>query len=161
MGIHWQSILSRVRARLMRRGQTRQDADDLVQEAWLRFASYEREHAVVEPEAFLMRTALNLSIDAHRASKSRGEHVLLDEALLLVDSAPSAESVLLSRERLARLNHSLADLDVKTCRIFLAQRLDGESYAEIARRHGVSVSAIEKQIAKAALVVIQAMEGWE
>ena len=51
MGIHWQSILSRVRAGLMRRGQTRQDADDLVQEAWLRFASYERKHAVAEPEA--------------------------------------------------------------------------------------------------------------
>lgn len=161
MGIHWQSMLSRVKARLIRRGQTCQDADDLVQEAWLRFARYERRHTVAEPEAFLMRTAVNLSIDAYRASKSRGEHVLFDEDLHRTDSAPSTESVLLGRERLTRLNHNLAELEVDACRIFLAQRMDGDSYSQIAKRYGVSVSAIEKKIAKAALVVIRGMEGWE
>ena len=86
----------------MRRGRSSHDAEDLVQEAWVRLACYEREHEVEEPEALLMRTALNLSIDAHRSRKSRGEEVLLDDEVI-VDTAPSIEDVLLSRERLGRL----------------------------------------------------------
>ena len=156
---NWQTAFSRVRAALMRRGRTRHDADDLVQEAWVRLACYERRQTVAEPEAFLMRAALNLSIDAYRASKSRGEQVLLEETVL-VDATPSAEAVLLGRERIARLSECLACLDARTRKIFLAHRVDGLSYLEIARDHGLSVSSIEKHIAKATLVLTSAMEGW-
>jgi RNA polymerase sigma factor (sigma-70 family) len=156
---NWQTALSRVRAALMRRGRTRHDADDLVQEAWVRLACYERRQTVAEPEAFLMRTALNLSIDAYRASTNRGEQVLLDE-VVLVDATPGAEAVLLARERVARLSKCLAGLDDRTGKIFLAHRIDGMSYLEIAREHRLSVSSVEKHIAKATLVVTSAMEGW-
>lgn len=156
---NWQDALSRVRSALMRRGRTRHDADDLVQEAWVRLACYERKNAVAKPEAFLMRAALNLSIDAHRASKKRGEQMLLDE-VVLVDTSPSAEAILLARERIARLSECLADLDARTCKIFLAHRIDGMSYGEIARDHRLSVSSVEKHIAKAMLVLTSSMEGW-
>lgn len=156
---NWQTVFSRVRAALMRRGRTRHDADDLVQEAWVRLACYERRQTVAEPEAFLMRAALNLSIDAYRASRNHGEQVLLEETVL-VDATPSAEAVLLGRERIARLSQCLACLDARTCKIFLAHRVDGLSYLEIARDHGLSVSSIEKHIAKATLVLTSAMEGW-
>ena len=156
---NWQTALARVRAALMRRGRTRDDADDLVQDAWVRLACYERQQTVVEPEAFLMRAALNLSIDAHRASKTRGEQLLLED-VVLVDATPSAEAVLLARERIARLSECLACLDAKTRKIFLAHRVEGMSYIEIARDHRLSVSSIEKHIAKATLVLTSLMEGW-
>ena len=156
---NWQDALSRVRAALMRRGRTRHDAEDLVQEAWVRLACYERKETVAEPEAFLMRAAINLSIDAYRASRNRSEHVLLEE-VVLVDSTPGAEAVLLARERIARLSECLACLDARTRRIFLAQRVDGMSYLEIARDNRLSVSSVEKHIAKATLMVTRAMEGW-
>lgn len=156
---NWQAAFARVRAALMRRGRTRHDADDLVQEAWVRLACYERQQVVDEPEAFLMRAALNLSIDEHRAHRNRGEALLLDD-LELVDTTPSAENVLLARERIARLSECLASLDPRTRRIFLAHRVDGLSYAEIAKENQLSVSAIEKHIAKATLIIAQAMEGW-
>ena len=143
----------------MRRGRTRHDADDLVQEAWVRLACYERRQTVDEPEAFMMRAALNLSIDDYRTRRNRGEQILLDE-VELIDATPTAETILLAREQLARLSESLAGLDAKTQRIFLAQRVDGMSYLEIARDHGLSVSAVEKHIAKATLVVTRSMEGW-
>jgi hypothetical protein len=53
----WQATFARVKAALMRRGRSEHDADDLVQEAWVRLACYEREHAVATPEAFVMRAA--------------------------------------------------------------------------------------------------------
>lgn len=159
MVTNWQAALSRVRAALMRRGRTAHDADDLVQEAWVRLACYEREQTVAKPEAFLMRTALNLSIDAYRARASHGEEVLLDE-VVLVDTTPGAEAVVLARERMARLSAGLGRLNDKTREIFLSHRVDGMSYQEIARQHQLSISTVEKHIAKATLQVTRWMEGW-
>lgn len=156
---NWQAVFSRVRAALMRRGRSEQDADDLVQEAWIRLARYQRGQVVAQPEAFLMRAALNLSIDAHRARVSHGEEVLLED-VVLVDATPSAEAVLLARERWARLSVCLGRLNDKTRDIFLAHRVDGMSYQEIARLHGLSVSSVEKHIAKATLLLTSWMEGW-
>ena len=143
----------------MRRGRTEHDADDLVQEAWVRLACYERDRSVAEPEAFLMRAALNLSIDSYRASSSRGEQVLLDEAVL-VDASPGIEATLLARERVSRLSECLGRLNSRTRDIFLAHRVDGMSYQQIASHHQLSVSAVEKHIAKATLVITSWMEGW-
>lgn len=156
---NWKAAFSRVRAALMRRGRTEDDADDLVQEAWVRLASYQRDRVVAEPEAFLMRTALNLSIDSYRVNGSRGERVLLDEAVL-VDAAPGIEATLLARERMTRLSECVGRLNSRTRDIFLAHRVDGMSYQQIARYHQVSVSAVEKHIAKATLLVTSWMEGW-
>lgn len=156
---NWQSVFSRVKGALMRRGRSEQDADDLVQEAWVRLACYAREQPVEKPEAFLMRAALNLSIDAHRTRVSHGEEVLLED-VVLVDASPSAEAVLLARERIARLGVCLGRLNERTRAIFLAHRIDGMSYQQVARAHGLSVSSVEKHIAKATLQLTTWMEGW-
>ena len=156
---NWKTAFARVRSALMRRGRTEQDAEDLVQEAWVRLACYERGQTVAEPEAFLMRTALNLSIDAHRESARHGEQLML-ENVVLYDETPNAEAILLARERVARLSVCLDQLNDKTRAILLARRVDGLSYQEIARRHQISVSAVEKQIAKAMLLMASWMEGW-
>ena len=151
-----QAAFSRIRAALVRRGRSVQDAEDLVQEAWVRLACYERDQVVDEPEAFLMRTALNLSIDAHRAHVIHGEELALDE-VVLVDTTPGTEAVVLARER---LSHCVGRLNEKTREIFLSYRGDGMAYQEIAGRHGLSISTVEKHIAKATLQVTTWMEGW-
>ena len=159
MAVNWQAALARAKAALVRRGRTLHDADDLVQEAWVRLACYEREQTVDKPEAFLMRTALNLSIDAHRMRVNHGEEVLLDE-VVLIDAAPTAEAVVLARERIARLSVCLGRLTEKTRDIFLAYRVDGMSYQQIAQRHQLSIRTVEKHVAKATMQVTSWMEGW-
>ena len=151
-------IFSRIRSALKRRGAT-QDTDDYIQEAWARLASYEREQVVLEPEAFLMKTAINLSIDAHRSRVVHGEQVVLEE-VVLVDNSPPVESIVLSRERMVRLEQCLARLGEKPRDMFMAHRLDGLTYREIADQHGLSISTVEKHIAKATLQLITWMEGW-
>ena len=151
---------SRVKAALMRRGRTEHDADDLLQEAWVRLACYERGQPVEKPEAFLMRAALNLSIDAHRLRQSHGEEVLLEDVVLVDTTTPSAEAVLLGRERVARLGVCLGRLTEKTREIFLAHRVQGISYADIARQHNLAVSTVERHVAKATLLITTWMEGW-
>lgn len=151
--------LARVKAALMRRGRTEHDAEDLLQEAWVRLACYQREQTVDKPEAFLMRAAMNLSIDAYRMRQSHGEEVQFED-VLLVDSSPGAEEVLQARQRVARLSVCLSRLSARTREVFLEQRIEGLSYQEIARRHQISVSTVEHHIAKAVLQLTTWMEGW-
>ena len=159
MSNDWRSAFSRVKAALMRRGRSEHDADDLLQEAWVRLACYERENPVDKPDAFLMRAAINLSIDAYRTRQTHGEELQLEDAVL-IDTAPTTEAVVLARERVARLGICLARLPEKTRTIFLAHRIDGLGYQEIADQHGVSVSAVAKHVAKALLLVTTWMDGW-
>ncbi len=155
-----QAVLATVRGALLRRGRTQQEAEDLVQEAWIRLACYEDERAPVEqPEAFLMRTALNLSIDAYRTSAGRGEHTVLDD-VVLIDTAPSIDDVLLAKERMARMVLGLARLNDKTREIFLAHRIDGLSTAELAKRHGLTLAGVQYHVATATMRLTAWMEGW-
>jgi len=156
---NWLETLARVRGALMRRGRSAQDADDLVQEAWVRLACYEQEQPVERPEAFMMRAALNLSIDAHRAQVTRGEEVLVEDVVIL-DVAPTAEAALLAKERLARLSLGLSRLSETTRSVFLAHRVDGLPYSAIAESHGIGISTVHKHIAKATLQLTAWMEGW-
>ena len=156
----WPAIFEKIRRTLMRRGGSAEEAEDLVQEAWLRLAGYEREVMPVrDPEQFLLRTAVNLAIDLRRLQTSHGEQVEVQE-VVLVDAAPSPEAVVLGRERLDRACRCLGGMTERTRDIFLAHRLDGQTYQEIADQQGLSVSAVEKHIARAALGLTRGMRGW-
>lgn len=157
--IDFKLLLSSVRRSLMRRGRSLHDAEDLVQDAWVRMASHDGLASVINPEAFLMRTAINLSIDAHRAHSARGQEVIMDD-VSLIDAAPGAEAILLGKERLARMTAGLERLPERTREIFLAHRLDGQSYTQIARELGVSINAVEKHVTKATVLLTTWMEGW-
>ena len=156
---NWTSVVSRIRRALMRRGRSEQDADDLVQEAWVRLACYEQEQSVENPEAFLMQTALNLSVDAHRAATTRGEEVMFEDVVIL-DTSPGSEDVVLARERMQRLSEGLGRLNERTRAIFLAHRVEGLTYQEIGRIQGITTSSVERHVAKALLLITGWMEGW-
>lgn len=152
-------VFAHVRDALRRRCSSSQDAECIVQEAWVRLTRCERGQVVDKPEAFLMQTALNLSIDEHRGRVFHGEQVELEE-VVLVDDSPPVEAVLLGRERVARLNYCLGRLSGKSRDILLAYRLDGLTFREIADHHGLSISTVEKHIAKATLQLMTWMEDW-
>lgn len=150
---------SRIRSALRRRGRSAEDAEDLTHEAWLRMARYQGDQVIENPEGFLMRTAINLAIDAHRTERTQGEPVMLDE-VVLVDPAPAADAVVLARERMARLEVCLRRLTPRNREIFLANRVEGLSYREIADNYGLSTSTVEKHVAKAAAQIALWMEEW-
>lgn len=152
-------VFTRIRDALRRRGSSTQDAEDIVQDAWVRLTNYERQQVVDKPEAFLMQTALNLAIDEHRGRVAHGEHVALEE-VVLVDESPPVEAVVLARQRMERLTYCLGRLNPRCRDIFLAHRLGGQTYREIADHHGLSISTVEKHVAKASLQLITWMEDW-
>ena len=50
-------ITQRLRRILRRKGRSSEDAEDLVQDAMLKYEIYQRDQAVHDPEAFITRTA--------------------------------------------------------------------------------------------------------
>jgi RNA polymerase sigma factor (sigma-70 family) len=152
------AIVRHLKHVLRRHGRNDQEADDLIQDAFLRLECYRKAHEVEHDEAFLVRTVVNLSIDAHRTSLTRPATETLVEETVVIDATPRPDEVCLARERLERLSAGLDAMSPKTREIFLAHRLEGLGQSEIARRHGVTLSAVEKHIAKAVLYLTEWMD---
>ncbi len=132
------------------------DAGDVAQEAFLRLAQSEqsRSEPIARPRAFLRQVARNLLRDRAKSASGRGEllHVPFDEDAI---SAANEVSRLEARDSLARVEAVMRRMKPKTREIFMAHRLDGLSYNEIAERTGMSVSGVEKQMAKAMTMLLQ------
>lgn len=145
---------------LRRRGETSDRAEDLVQEAYLRMQVYCKEgHEVRRPEAFLLRTVLNLAVDVRRREHRDRYETDTVEELHLPDLAPTPDEVFAAEQRLIRTRNTLDRVSRRTRQVFFMHRLQGYSYVEIAKRLGISVSSVEKHIASA--VTVLAIEGNE
>lgn len=102
---------------------------------------------IQQPEAFLRRVSTNLLRDWGRgtAIKQRSQLTLELASSQQLDQI----AVLESRDTLRRLEQAISKLKPTTREIFLAHRLHGFTYAEIAERTGLSVKGVEKQMSKA------------
>lgn len=125
------------------------DAEDLVQALWERITAAPGE-PIAEPMSYLFRAAENLMRDRHRAGSARGRREeAWQDAAIDAAGAPSAERVLLSRERLRIAQAALADLGPRAETVFRRYRIDGVGQSAIARELGVSLSTVEKDLQRA------------
>jgi RNA polymerase sigma-70 factor (ECF subfamily) len=132
----------------------REDAEDLAQEVFVRFAQQKSAQPIVNIEAFLFRIAANLLRDRFRRNKTHHvqAHFPIDEcAGEPLGEVPSEERVYEEQERLRAFLRALEALPPKCRAVFLLQRFEGMSYSAVAQRLGISVSAVEKHMMKALL----------
>ena len=150
----WNRLIREVRVRT--RG--RSDAEELLHAAYLRLLRYKARQTVENVGAFLVRTAVNIGVDNYRHDRFIAD--VSPENTGLCENSPLQDEVLASRARLERVRQGLARLTPRTREVFLMHRLDDMKYREIAQRLGISQSAVEKHIAKAALFLTEWTEGW-
>jgi RNA polymerase sigma-70 factor (ECF subfamily) len=140
--------LSLVR-QLTRKTGSRELALDLANETFLRLLRMApgKVGGIEQPEAFLRQVSTNLLRDWARtkALKEKSQAAIEIQSLRQLDQV----AVLESRDMLRRLEQAIAKLKPKTRDIFLAHRIHGFSYAEIAERTGLSIKGVEKQMGKA------------
>jgi RNA polymerase sigma-70 factor (ECF subfamily) len=146
--------------RYFKRKTDHQDADDLVNESFVRFVSAAavRDGRVDCAEAYLNQIASNLLRDRARSAlhRSLARHVPIDKAAV-ADGDPV--TMLEARDKLDRLQRALLRMKPKTRSIFLEHRLDGLSYKEIAERNGLSVKGVEWHMTKAINHLDRALKG--
>lgn len=148
-------------ARLMkvcrRRGRSQEEAEDLIQEAFLRLHEYCRKTEVRDEEAFLARTVSNLAINEYRRERilSFAHETVeeLEQTVGLSDSSPGPERICAAQQRLDEITRTLGAVSERTCQIFLAQRA-GYSYEEIAADLGITPRTVQKHIARAMFLLI-------
>jgi RNA polymerase sigma-70 factor (ECF subfamily) len=157
----YRHLEKRLKKFLWRGGRSREEAEDLIQEALLRLQEYCQGGEVRDREAFLVRTVRNLSIDRHRRAH---RHLYTDQsveeletALPLLDPAPGADEIFEARQRLHKIRATLNAVSPRTREIYFAHRA-GYSYAEIGAHLDISKSTIEKHIARAVLALMDAKE---
>jgi RNA polymerase sigma factor (sigma-70 family) len=133
------------------------DAEDVMQDLWLKVDRLEAEGPIADPRAYLFRMADNLMHDRVRAAMRRTnrEHAWggtgNDNGEL--DDTPSAERALAARQRLRRVELALATLGERSQAIFRRFRIDGVTQVRIAQEEGISVSAVEKHLQRAYRIV--------
>lgn len=127
-----------------------QDARDVIHDIFFRILRFVRdgEMGPQEGRAFVRRSIRNEVIDRRRSECSRASNL---EAWLPVSDVepPDPHIQLETRDTLRRLEAAMTKLKPRTREIFLAHRIEGLSYAEIAVRYGITSKGVEKQMSKA------------
>ncbi|RYD18914.1 MAG: RNA polymerase sigma factor [Lysobacteraceae bacterium] len=124
-----------------------EDAEDVVQDAFVRLAIAQTRCEVRNPAALLHVVAHNLIRDRHRAAAARGtvlrqindvDHIAID--------GPLPDCAVAARQRLAIVSAVIAELPPDVQAAVIRHRFDEIPQAWIASELGVSVSMVEKHI---------------
>ena len=129
-----------------------EDIDDLAQQVFLRSFAAEAKEEIRDPKAFLLRVARNLALSEVKRHGRRFTDSLEDfesSEVLKDDRQVSAEDRLDSARKLAALSMAVAQLPAECRDALLMRKLENLRFKQIATRLNVSVSTVEKRIAKA------------
>lgn len=134
---------------LTRRTGCRELALELANETFVRLLRMPpgRLRRIERPEAFLRHISINLLRDWGRRAARRQQP--RTDAGLAPDPHLDQVAALEARDILRGLEKAIGKLKPRTREIFLAHRIHGFTYAEIAERTGLSAKGVEKQMSKA------------
>lgn len=128
----------------------RDQAADVAQDTYVRIMSLDNPQGIVQPRAFLYKTALNLTVDLFRRQRLRAERTVeLEAADETPSELPDQEAIVESKERVALLRRAIEELPPKCRHVFLLHKFQHLPHAEIAGRLGISKNMVEKHVMKA------------
>ncbi|MFB4392606.1 MULTISPECIES: RNA polymerase sigma factor [unclassified Pseudomonas] len=125
-----------------RKLRSRQQAEDLTHDAFVRVLENPRAQ-VEQPRAYLHQTARNIAVDGYRREDRRQalEQTLFDDG---ASASGDPEAYVHALELADTVERALSELPVNCRRVFIWQKLEGLSQAEIAERMGLTKNTVEK-----------------
>jgi RNA polymerase sigma factor (sigma-70 family) len=128
-----------------------QDAADVVHDAFVKALAAGRRQTIRDPLHFVFKITRNtvLSRLRDRVRREQRDERSTEEREELIDTAAGTEQVVLASERLGRAMDIISRMPPRRREAFLLHRMEELSYAEAARRMGISPKAIEKHISLA------------
>jgi RNA polymerase sigma factor (sigma-70 family) len=135
-----------LRTRLSQRLGSADLAGDAMQDAWLKLARVEAVGTVRNPQNYLFGILLNAARDRLQIDDRLLSGVEIGNLLDLADEMPDPARVAEGRSEFRVLEAALAELPARRRDILLAARLDGLPRQEIAKRLGISLRLVEKEL---------------
>ncbi|MBL4801615.1 MAG: sigma-70 family RNA polymerase sigma factor [Emcibacter sp.] len=117
-------------------------AEDVVQEAYLRFNVAVHDHFLEKPVGYLYRIVRNLAIDGRRRIQREERHIVSGadvEMVEIPEKVSSPEAVAAARAELRVMQGAMAELPERTRIALEMHRFDGIRLKDIARHLGISV----------------------
>ena len=139
---------------------SRNEAEDALQEAyvnvWRKAAGYDP--AKSSPISWLAALARNKAIDRLRARGTRAHSPIDEEAMALVDPAPSATDRIEAGEDARRLGGCIDELEDKQRGAIRAAFFDGATYSELATRGGVPLGTMKSWVRRGLMRLKECLE---
>ncbi len=154
---YWVELIKYVLAKF---GAGPPEPEDAVHAAFTKLAANPDLHQIENPRAFLYTTIRNFVID-YRRRAGRSESYAAEAKAQAEEenlSHPTAERVLMDRERLSVISKVLHSLPAKQRRLVVLNRFDGLTCREIGKREGMSHKAVQKQIERALAKCLDALD---
>ncbi len=130
----------------------RSRAEDVVQEAYLRFSVVAARRFLDEPLGYLYRIVRNLALDGRRRQAHESRYVSPEAEVDLgqtMESRPSPEIEAGDRAELQAVLDALAELPERTRRALEMHHFEGCKLREIATRLGISVTLAHVLVSEA------------
>ncbi|MBJ9974439.1 sigma-70 family RNA polymerase sigma factor [Pseudomonas sp. S75] len=122
-------------------------AEDVVQEAWLRFSRHDDSTEICHPASYLYRIVRNLALDHTRRMATEKAQPGGDELLAeLPSSTASPETTVTQQNELAAIGRALETLPARTRLAFEMHRLGGFTLQQVAAHLNVSVSLVHQLV---------------
>ncbi|WP_230291552.1 RNA polymerase sigma factor [Croceicoccus sp. Ery5] len=132
------------------------EAQDLVQETFTRVIGHDVPTTLRNPSGYLTRIAQNLLRDRAKVARRRSADLHFSYEGDLPSSTDPVH-LLEVRNMLDWLEAAMLELPVTTREVFMAHRIEGLTYAEIAGRSGLTIKQVEKAIARALVELDRAL----
>ena len=126
------------------------EAEDLTQDVLMRALAHADWQSIERAKGYVFRAAVNRWRDLKRRERAHGIEVGWDDAVgLAYSEEKTPERVLIVEQELQRIATALQELGERTRDVFVLIRLERMKQADIAAMFGISISAVEKHLAKA------------
>jgi RNA polymerase sigma factor (sigma-70 family) len=133
------------------------DADDVVQEAFLRALEDKAIMTAASPQSYLYRIVSNLVIDEYRKAKVRMKYCEDEANLPLLENPGDTQVRMDNHLELQQIYEHLRDLPISCRRVFSLHYIEGLNHNEISTRLGITTRSVNRYLNTIRAFVLQIM----
>lgn len=136
------------------------EALDLVHDAYTQIFALDNWAHITNPKAYMMRSVYNIGLNHIKRSQIVSIKQIADyDAIDDIDLAPDAFDTYSDRQELKIVLDALAQLPPQCRKVLVMRRIEGVAPRDVAKKLGLSLSTVEKHLARGLLLLSEYLVG--